>query len=204
MREICIIGGSPCSGKSTVARALAKEYNLLYFEVDNYLEKYTKMGALKNFPVCKSRIKRSSEEIWMRNPSFMCDEEMVFYEEIFDFIIEDLENFKSSKSIITEGAAFLPKLIEKKPYLKEKYMAIIPSPDFQVSHYSQREWVDLVLEGCTDKEASFSNWMQRDILFAEGVRKDCIKYGYYHMVNDGSLSVEDFINKVSMYFRLNN
>ena len=38
------IGGSPCSGKSTVAEIISEKYNLYYFKVDDFLEKYTKMG----------------------------------------------------------------------------------------------------------------------------------------------------------------
>lgn len=32
------IGGSPCSGKSTIAEALSKKYILHYFKVDDYLD----------------------------------------------------------------------------------------------------------------------------------------------------------------------
>ena len=32
--EIYYIGGSPCSGKSTVAEALAQQYGLAYFKAD--------------------------------------------------------------------------------------------------------------------------------------------------------------------------
>ena len=32
------IGGSPCSGKSTVAEILAKKYDLYYFKVDDFLD----------------------------------------------------------------------------------------------------------------------------------------------------------------------
>lgn len=33
------IGGSPCSGKSTIAEILSKKYNLYNFKVDNFLER---------------------------------------------------------------------------------------------------------------------------------------------------------------------
>lgn len=46
MRKIYCIGGSPCSGKSTVAEILAKEHNLFYFKVDDNLEKYYIMPKL--------------------------------------------------------------------------------------------------------------------------------------------------------------
>ena len=43
--QIYYIGGSPCSGKSTAAEALANEYGLRYLKVDDYLDKYMSMAA---------------------------------------------------------------------------------------------------------------------------------------------------------------
>ncbi len=36
---VYFIGGSPCSGKSTVARALSARYDLTYFKVDDHLDR---------------------------------------------------------------------------------------------------------------------------------------------------------------------
>lgn len=38
--NVYYIGGSPCSGKSTTAEILSKKYDLYYFKVDDYLDKY--------------------------------------------------------------------------------------------------------------------------------------------------------------------
>lgn len=35
--NIYFIGGSPCSGKSTVTEILSKKYDLYYFKVDDFL-----------------------------------------------------------------------------------------------------------------------------------------------------------------------
>lgn len=40
--NIYFIGGSPCSGKSTVAEILSRKYDLHYFKVDDYLDTYMK------------------------------------------------------------------------------------------------------------------------------------------------------------------
>ena len=55
MTNIYYIGGSPCSGKSTVAEILAEKYDLYYFKVDDFLEEYTKMGASKEYRICKKQ-----------------------------------------------------------------------------------------------------------------------------------------------------
>ncbi|MDE7182952.1 MAG: hypothetical protein K2O40_00455, partial [Lachnospiraceae bacterium] len=63
--NIYYIGGSPCSGKSTVAELLAAKFDLYYFKVDDFLDKYTQMGAAKGYEICKKQTLMSAEEIWM-------------------------------------------------------------------------------------------------------------------------------------------
>lgn len=46
-----------------------------------------------------------------------------------------------------------------------------------------------VLEGTSNPEQAFENWMQRDILFAQMVRKEAQKLGYPSLMTDGSRSI---------------
>lgn len=121
MNKVYYIGGSPCSGKSTIAEQLEEKYNLYYFKVDDYLEKYTNKGVDKKLPVCVKQRRMSAEETWMRDPMLQCKEEIQYYKEIFPFIMQDLIEIETDKDIITEGAAFLPELIQKHAILKNNY-----------------------------------------------------------------------------------
>lgn len=195
------IGGSPCSGKSTVAEILSKKFDLYYFKVDDFLDKYTKMGAFKGYKICTKQACMDVEAIWMREPVIQCNEEHVFYEEIFEFVLADLEKIKG-KGIITEGAAYLPKLMGKIGVSKDRYLSITPTEDFQIEHYKERKWVPYVLEGCSDKEKAFSNWMNRDILFAQEVQRQCNEEQYTSIINDGSIIIDEMVGKVSSCFGL--
>ena len=201
MTNIYYIGGSPCSGKSTIAEILTEKFDLYYFKVDDFLEEYTKMGASKGYEICKKQEAMSPEEIWMREPQLQCEEEFAFYEEVFEFVLEDLKKI-DAKGIITEGAAYLPKLMKAKGIWSDHYLAIMPTAEFQIEHYKQREWVPYVLEGCSDKENAFSNWMNRDILFAKEVQRQCAAEQYHSIINDGNVTVEQMVEKVALYFGL--
>ena len=78
MIETYYIGGSPCSGKSTLAEMLAPKYDLYYFKVDDYLDAYTREGALQGRPICMKQLEMNSEQIWMRDPSLQCQSFGVF------------------------------------------------------------------------------------------------------------------------------
>lgn len=202
MKKVYYIGGSPCSGKSTIAAYLEKKYNLYYFKVDDYLEKYTNKGEEKNLQICVKQSKMSSEETWMRDPSLQCKEEIQYYKEIFPFIRQDLIEIQTNKDIITEGAAFLPELMQGNAVLKNNYLSITPSREFQFNHYRQREWIHYVLNECNNPEKAFDNWMERDCYFANEVNISCNKMGYQSIINDGKFPVEKLIKIVSEHFEL--
>lgn len=202
MIDTYYIGGSPCSGKSTIAEALSEKYNLHYFKVDDYLDRYMKMGASDKKEICQKVENMTPEQIWMRNPLVQCEEELLIYEEIIEFILEDLKQIDCKNGIITEGAAYLPKLVKHINIPVERYISITPSKEFQIFHYSKREWVPYVLAECSDKEKAFENWMNRDVLFAEAVQQQCKELGYVSLINNGEMTVEELVNKVVTHFGL--
>lgn len=202
MTNIYYIGGSPCSGKSTIAELISKKYNLYYFKVDDFLEKYIQMGALKGYEICKKQSEMNAEQIWMRDPLLQCKEELEIYQEMFEFIQEDLKQINNEKGIITEGAAYLPALMKNSKVLNDRYISITPTEEFQVFHYRKREWVPFILEGCSDKEKAFCNWMDRDILFAKEVQKQCSEEEYVSLVNNGEMAIDEMLDKVIRHFGL--
>lgn len=198
--KIYYIGGSPCSGKSTIAQKIAKEHNLFYFPVDESLGRYASMGEERGFPACSRQWKGTPDEIWLRDIAELCEQELQFYREIFIFIQEDLRMIEADctvssvyNGIITEGAAFLPELMYQNNISRNHYICMTPTEDFQNVHYRQREWVSMILNGCSDKETAFKNWMKRDVLFAEHVRQQCVEYGYPSVVIDEKSNVIETI-----------
>ena len=193
-----VIGGSPCSGKSTVASYIADHYNLFYFKVDDNLEEYTEIGAERGYKMCSKIRGMTAEETWMRPPELQTSEELAFYREIFPFVLQDMK--KISVPLIAEGAAFLPELV--KDLAVESYVCITPSKQFQIEHYRQREWVQYVLHDCSDPQKAFENWMERDALFAERVREQCKELGVCSVITDGEQTIDEQIDAVLRAFRL--
>lgn len=202
MIDTYYIGGSPCSGKSTIAEMLSKRYDLYYFKVDDFLEQYTQRGALSGYEICKKQKEMNAEQIWMREPLLQCREEIIFYNEIFDFILEHLGQIRNKRGVITEGAAYLPELMKKLNIPYNRYISITPTEEFQVIHYRKREWVPYVLQECSDKEKAFCNWMDRDVLFAKEVQRQCREQQYMSLVNNGEMNVDELVNKVTQHFGL--
>lgn len=71
-------------------------------------------------------------------------------------------------------------------------------------HFRKREFVPYILEGCSDIKKAFSNWMDRDILFAKEVQKQCFEEEYTSVINDGNIGIDELVKIVSNHFGLNN
>ena len=198
-KKVLFIGGSPCSGKSTVAERISKEYGAYYFKVDDFLDKFTHSAAKKGYPACKNSVTMTPDEIWMREPLIQCEDEFLIYDEISELVFEYLEKIDAD-FIVTEGAAYTPNVMVK--HGKKEYISIIPTPDFQISHYKEREWVPYILEGCSDKQQAFHNWMERDILFAKQVKAECEENAVPCIVNDGTRTQDEMFSIVKELFNL--
>jgi 2-phosphoglycerate kinase len=204
MSKIYYIGGSPCSGKSTIAQMIAEQYGLYYFKVDNYLDEYIRRGNASNKPFSSQALKLSTNETWLRDPIVQNTEELEIYREIFEYILEDLSKLEAPNGIITEGAAFLPELIHAIGVGSNSYICIIPTKEFQYHHYKLRPWVPEILKDCTDKKQAFENWMERDALFAVTVKEEADKLGYRSLITDGTIGVDCVYNQVAECLDLGN
>lgn len=202
MKKVYFVGGSPCAGKSTICEIIAKKYNLYYFKVDDYLDKYMKMVALNGKSFCKKNLSMTNEEIWMRNPMIQKNEEFSIYKEIFDSIIRELEQINCDKNIITEGCAYIPSLMKELGIAENMYLAIIPTKEFQIFHYEKRKYVPKMLSGCSDKTKAFQNWMERDFLFSKEIERQCREEKFRVMINDGKTDLDDMINEVVTHFEI--
>ena len=198
-----MIGGSPCSGKSTLASLLARKYDLLHIKLDDLVDEMMSQASADSQPICLLRQDRNPEQIWMRNPEEMADEEWRFYEEIFPYVKSCLIK-DQDKALLVEGAGLLPHLIKSLEEPAVSYLCLTPTADFQKKHYKQREWVSYVLEGTSNPEQAFENWMQRDILFAQMVRKEAMELGYPSLIADGSQSEKQTVEEVARLLKLSN
>lgn len=169
-----MIGGSPYSGKSTIAFLLARKYDLLHIKLDDLTDQMMDQARANAKPISLLRQDRSPDQIWLRHPKEMADEEWRFYEEIFPYVASYLLEHQE-KPLLVEGAGLLPHLVKSLDGPAVSYLCLTPTADFQTKHYQQREWVPYVLEDTSNPEQAFENWMQRDILFAQMVRKEAKK-----------------------------
>ena len=197
MKEIYYMGGSPCCGKSTIAEMISERYGFQYYKVDDDLFNFIEKGAEDGDEWLKYISGMSLDQLWLRNPITLNEEALITYKKLFPYFIGELNKLDENTPIITEGAAFLPFLINELGVDKAHYFYMIPTREFQMKHYLKREWVADYLASCSDKKTAFTNWMERDVLFATSVREQAKALGYKGFIVDGSKSIADTFGLVA-------
>jgi len=202
MNHVYYLGGSPCCGKSTIAEKISGKYGFQYYKADDYLFEFIGKGVKDGDELLKCISEMSLDQLWLRNPDKLNEEQLIIYEKLFPYFMAELGKLNRNKPIITEGAAFLPNLIDKMGVAKTRYICIVPTREFQIKHYSKRPWVNDYLSSCSDKEKAFNNWMERDVLFALSVLKQANEKGYATLVVDGNKGINENLLFVEKCFEL--
>ena len=202
MQEIYYIGGSPCCGKSTIAEMLAVSHALEYYKADDHLFDHMRLAAEDGKTHSKNTLTLSNEQIWIRNPHIQNDEEILIYNEIFQYTMQDICAIHTRKPIIAEGAGLMPELMTQIDIDKYRYICLVPIESFQRQKYAERTWIKEFLSGCDNQELAFDNWMSRDALFAKHVYCQAQRIGYSTIVVDGNRTIEDNYEVIAKHFGL--
>ncbi len=91
------IGGSPCSGKSTIAEKLVQEFGCDYYKCDDHLKRYMKLSATMGKPTIGKMSALSIDETWLRYVDEQVENEFKFYEEAFEIVMNDIDKLPSAE-----------------------------------------------------------------------------------------------------------
>lgn len=202
-RDIYWLGGSPCSGKSTVAARLAEKYGFGLFHCDDYLDVHMRQAG-PGTPTMQRLARLHGDALWMRPVAEQVEDEIAFYREEFPLLLRELRSLpgKTRVPVVAEGAALMPDLLASLHLPVRRIAYLIPEPDFQVRQYAQREWKDVSLKGCRDPQKAFENWMERDRRFGDRVHALADRYGFWVRRVGGSRPIDDLVNEIERHFEL--
>ena len=196
------LGGSPCSGKSSISLILASRFDLDVYHVDDAFETHTQRLDPVHHPALTKWRDSSWDERLMQPINNLVQDVIACYGEHFALILEDIMEGSRRKSLLVEGTALLPRPVASVLTKRNQTIWIIPSADFQIAHYSEREWAWDIAAQCRDPEAAFHNWMERDIRFAELVESEAAALKLPILRVDGNRTLEENAETVARHFQL--
>ena len=202
VQPILWLGGSPCSGKSSIARALAQHHPLTTYHCDEHWETHVAQASSKHQPQLARIAYMTWDEIWMRPAATLLADELTIYRQQFPMILNDLAIRRpSTGKLLAEGTALLPECVA--PHLTDERQALwmVPTEAFQRRIYPKRgAWVQKILDQCSDPEQAFANWMDRDVAFARHVAAQAEELGLRVLWVDGETTLAENMCLVEAWF----
>ncbi|MCU0519513.1 MAG: hypothetical protein MUF84_02310 [Anaerolineae bacterium] len=184
------LGGSPCSGKSSVAGRLAERGDVRIYHVDEAFGDFVRRVTPDRHPVTSKWTTTPWNDLWMQPTDVLLAEAIAAYSEQFELILEDLRGMPDGEAVLAEGTALLPALVA--PLLASRGQALwmVPTEAFQRAMYPKRgTWVQDILASCADPDAALKAWMDRDVAFARWVAAEACVLGLSVVWVDGSQDI---------------
>ena len=196
------LGGSPCSGKSSISEIIASRFDLDVYRVDEAFESHAPRFDPLRHPALTKWSKSSWNQRWMQPVESLVQDVIACYREHFTLVLEDIFSLPKPKSLLVEGTALLPAQIASVLSRPSHAIWLIPTADFQMAHYSKRDWVRGVLAQCSEPEVAFHNWMERDIRFAQWIEAEASAIHLSLLGVDGNRTIEQNAEAVARHFQL--
>ena len=174
--KIYLLGGRPCSGKTTIAYKLGQKYNIDVKYLDVYAQKLIDNSTPKT-PNIFSWKGISLTQAMNGSPEVLFDTYLKAYDEMIPFFLDMISKLESKK-IILEGSILTPKfvsLLEKQYDTQVCYL--LTDDNFVREQYIKRDYAQDMIKELNGKQ-SLENLLQRDSIFAKYIIKEIKKYNY--------------------------
>ncbi|HSS51217.1 MAG TPA: hypothetical protein VLX28_19930 [Thermoanaerobaculia bacterium] len=199
LSHVLWLGGSACAGKTTAARSLAKTHGLTLYSCDEQFEEHRRRASPERHPHFHRLMDLPPEELWAPPVAAQVRDLLLFYEDEFAMVAEDLREI--SGPVIAEGVGLLPALVAA--VLAEPHRAcwLIATPELRRRHYPQRDLAGL-LGGYPDPQRAYDDWMARDDEIASYLVSQASDLALPYLVVDGRSTETETAAALARQFRL--
>jgi 2-phosphoglycerate kinase len=201
LENVFWLGGSPCAGKSSISEVIASRFGLEVYHVDQAFDVHASRFDTIRHPTLTKWSESSWDQRWMQPVDSLVHEVIACYEEHFTLILEDVCSFPK-RPLLVEGTALLPRRVAGVLSRQSRALWVIPTADFQRTHYSDRGWVQPIVAQCSYPEEAFHNWMERDIRFAKWIQTETSALGLPLLTIDGRQTIKETVEVVARQFQL--
>lgn len=195
LSHVLWIGGATDSGKSTLAQKLAERRRLQVYHYDRRDQAHHEQLA-QIHPAYRSFLAASLDERWVYpEPEDLFQRMLQSFRDRFPLVIQDLAAFPSDCGILAEGFGFLPELLA--PHLSNLTQALwlVPTESFKLASMQQRNKPSFGAQ-VSDPVRAKQNLFGRDMLLAQFIREQVLKFGYILYEVDGSRSADEMADLV--------
>jgi len=197
------IGGGSGSGKSTVARRLAKKHGLRLYSCDDVMGDHAERCPVDDCPLLADFGQMDMDERWVnRSPEVMLETFHWYQGEGFRFIIEDLSSFPAEEPVIAEGFRLLPILVQPLLSAPERGIWLLPTPKFRAAAFESRRTLWAIPNKTNNPERALRNLLARDAMFTHRIGTEATAAGLATIPVHTDMTEDALYGIVEKYFGL--
>ena len=205
MRHVYWIGGGSGAGKSTVARRLATEHDLIPYPTDDAMRDHAGRSTPEDSPLLSDFITMDMDQRWVhRPPDVMLETFHWFQGEGFGLIVQDLRRLArdDERGVLAEGFRLLPHLV--KPLLEDRRHAVwlLPTAEFRRAAFESRGSTWQIAGRTSDPERALRNLLERDRMFTERLREETRRLDLPAIDVDITTTEDELTDRVATAFAL--
>jgi hypothetical protein len=201
LSHVLWIGGSPCVGKTTLARLLAGKYDLKIYNIDWHA---VRDHELRPRPLVVPFQRMSMDERWaLPSPDELAARSIAIWEEGFALVLEDLDALPRSRTIVAEGPGAFPWCVA--PVIGSPHQAIFLVPTRERRDtVATRRWGSGQRErfpGIVERDRALANVSARDDLLDARIVSSSAELGLRCERLDASFDLDHSLALLEDQFR---
>lgn len=195
------IGGSTCSGKSTVADRIAGRRGLSVYHVDQHEESHAERASALGLPVYERWLAMTLTERWaLSSVDELVADTLTMSEERLPMIIEDVAN--ADGRVIVEGFQIYPWLVE--PLLESPRAGVwlVCTSEFRRATHFARPHAWTMPSQTDDPERAQANRLERDDRVGDEILRGATRLGLKAIQVDGPRDLDEIAAEVEAHLGL--
>jgi hypothetical protein len=195
LRHVLWLGGASGSGKTTIARRLARRHGLRWYNADAHTWAHRDRALAEGSPAAVRWEAMTPEERWLETPP----EEMVELSLNLargPMIVDDLRRLPASPLILAEGSTVLPELVTSGIAERSRAVWLVPAPGLQRARLAGRGGPPADERDRRARE----NVARLNLLVGAEIERRAAASGVRVLVVDASLTVQGAVAAVEGLF----
>ena len=199
LAHVLWLGGTPCSGKTSIARRLVDLYPLQLYHYDRRERVHLALSRAERHPFMRADGDMTMDQRWvLRSVDVMVQATTAAWEERFEMVVDDLLALPRTPPVLAEGPGLLPGCVA--PLLTGAGQAIwlVPTEAFKRAAQPLRGGAPAI--ETSDPELAYRNLIALDLQLAADVKGRAEELGLTVLEVDGSRSVDAMAAIVADHF----
>ena len=193
------LGGTPCSGKTSVARRLVDHYPLQLYHYDRREQAHLALSRAERHPYMRDFRDMSMDQRWVLRPvEAMVRATTAAWAERFEMVVDDLLALPPLPPVLAEGPGLLPDCVA--PLLADPRQAIWLVPTEAFKRATQPRRGGAPANETSDPARAYRNLIDLDLQLAVDVKRRAGELGLTVLEVDGLRSVDAMAALVAGHF----